>query len=59
MIKAKNQCCGSGSAWIRKFCLDPEHGKFKAGSGSGINRFGSTTLQKITEQQKTRNDIPY
>ena len=23
---------------------DPELGKFKAGSGSGINHFGSTTL---------------
>ena len=19
-----NQCCGSGSAWIRNFCLDPD-----------------------------------
>ena len=37
---------GSGSAWIQNFCLDPdpELGKFKAGSGSGINSFGSTTL---------------
>ena len=36
----------SGSAWIRNFCLDPdsELGKFKAGPGSGINSFGSTTL---------------
>ena len=24
--------------------MDPELGKFKAGSGSGINSFGSTTL---------------
>ena len=43
-----NQCCGSGSAWIWKFCLDPDPklGKFKAkaGSGSGINRSVSTTL---------------
>ena len=35
-------------AWIRirNFCLDPdpELGKFKAGSGSGINHSGSTTL---------------
>ena len=38
------QCCGSGSTWIRNFCLDPELGKFKAGSVSGINNFGSTTL---------------
>ena len=35
---------GSGSAWIRNFCLDPELGKFKAGSGSGINHSGSSTL---------------
>ena len=20
----RNQCCGSGSAWIRNFCLDPD-----------------------------------
>ena len=37
---------GSGSAWIRNFCLDPdldpELGKFK--DGSGINHSGSTTL---------------
>ena len=41
---------GSGSAWIRNFCLDPdpELGKFKAGSGSGINSLGSTTLEKNT-----------
>ena len=34
------------TGWIRNFCLDPdpELGKFKAGSGSGINSFGSTTL---------------
>ena len=42
---------GSGSAWIRNFCLDPdldpELGKFKAGSGSGINSLGSTTLPLI------------
>ena len=33
---------------VRNFCLDPdpELGKFKAGSGSGINSFGSTTLVK-------------
>ena len=39
---------GSGSAWIRNFCLDPdpELGKFRAGSGSGINHFGSTTQEK-------------
>ena len=37
---------GSGSAWIRNFCLDPdpELGKFRAGSGSGINHSRSTTL---------------
>ena len=22
--KISNQCCGSGSAWIRYFCLDPD-----------------------------------
>ena len=27
---------------------DPELGKFKAGSGFGINHFGSTTLGKST-----------
>ena len=39
---------GSWSAWIRNFGLDPnpELGKFKAGSGSGINHYGSTTLLK-------------
>ena len=33
-------------AWIRIFSLDPDQelGKFKAGSGYGINSFGSTTL---------------
>ena len=31
---------------IRNFCLDPELGKFKTGSGSGINNSGFTTLQK-------------
>ena len=37
---------GSGSGWIRNFCLDPdlELRKFKDGSGSGINHSGSTTL---------------
>ena len=39
---------GRNIGWIRirNFCLDPdpELGKFKAGSGSGINHFGSTTL---------------
>ena len=41
---------GSGSAWIRNFCLDtdPELGKFRAGSGSGINQSGSTTLLERT-----------
>ena len=29
---------------IRNFCPDPELGKFKVGSGSGINNSGSTTL---------------
>ena len=42
---------GSGSAWIWNFCLepdpDPELGKFKAGSESGINISGSTTLPVI------------
>ena len=38
------QCCGSGSAWIRNFCLDPELGKFKA--ESGINNSGSATLPR-------------
>ena len=35
-----------GLIWIRNFCLDldPELGKFKAGSGSGINHSGSPTL---------------
>ena len=33
---------GSGSAWIRNFCPDPEIRKFRA--GSGINHSGSTTL---------------
>ena len=37
--------------WIRilmdpEFCLDLEIGKFKAGSGSGINHAGSTFVQK-------------
>ena len=37
---------GSGFAWIRNFCLDPdpELGKLKTGSGFGINHSGSTTL---------------
>ena len=35
---------GSRSAWIQNFCLDQELGKFKAGSGSGINHSGSTKL---------------
>ena len=37
---------GSGSAWIRNFCRDPELGFFKVGSGSGtgINHSGSATL---------------
>ena len=32
--------------WIRNFCMDPDPdlGKFKAGSGSGINHSGSATL---------------
>ena len=47
ITKRKNQCCGYGSAWIRNLCLDPELGKFKAGSRSGINSFGSATLGKI------------
>ena len=42
-----NQCCGSGSAWIRNFHLDPELGKFKA--GSGINHSGSATLFLTTD----------
>ena len=30
--------------WIRiRIRMDPELGKFKVGSGSGINHFGSTT----------------
>ena len=33
---------GSGSAWIRNFCPDPEIRQFRA--GSGINHSGSTTL---------------
>ena len=33
--------------WIRfRIVPDPELGKFKAGSGSGINHSGSTTLVK-------------
>ena len=32
----------SGSAWIRNFSLDPELRKLRAGSGSGINNYGST-----------------
>ena len=37
---------GSGSTWIRNFCLDPdpELGKLKAECKSGINSFGSKTL---------------
>ena len=36
----------SVSTWIRHFCLDPELRKFSAGSGSGINHSGTTTLLK-------------
>ena len=41
-------------------CLDPELGKFRAGSGSGINHFGYTTLLKsnvlknLTDQNSFR-----
>ena len=35
---------GSGSAWIRNFCLDPDLELRKFRAGSGINHFGSTTL---------------
>ena len=24
LIKKQKKCCGSGSAWIRNFCLDPD-----------------------------------
>ena len=30
-----------------ELCLDPELGKFKAGSGSGINHSGSATLASM------------
>ena len=44
LLVCRIKCCGSGSAWIRNICLDPdpELGKFKAGSGSRINHSGST-----------------
>ena len=46
-----NQCVGSGSSLIRNFSLEPDPdqalGKFEAGSGTGINRFGSNTLDII------------
>ena len=34
--------------------LDPELEKFRAGSGSGINHFGSTTLLSITKRGERR-----
>ena len=41
------------------FCLDPdpELGKFKAGSGSGINHYGSATLNKSITGMWTRIHI--
>ena len=49
------------TAWIRNFCLDPELGKFKAGSGSGsgINCFGSTTLVRIMKKLKFKNLVTH
>ena len=46
---------GSGSAWIRNFCLDPDPdlGKFKSGSGSGMIYSGSATLLKRTLNIRT------
>ena len=40
----------SGSAWIQNFCLDPdpEFGKFRAGSGSGINHLYHGQLRRET-----------
>ena len=35
---------------IRNFCLDSDLGKFKTGSGSLINSFGSTTLEYRSTQ---------
>ena len=48
---------GSGSAWIWNFCLDqdPELGKFKVRSGSGINHSGSPTLLKLKHNLKHIN----
>ena len=47
---------GSGFAWNRNFCLDPEVGKLKA--GSGINHSGSATLPSTYDADMNQIILP-